>query len=51
MTVAQVPVNVSANGGDTMRQSGGRALGTLVVTDGSQLLFPCRVVVPVTAGN
>lgn len=51
MTVSQVPVIVSAYGGDTVRLSGGIAPGTMVVTDGSQLLFPGRDVAPVKAGN
>ena len=51
MTVSQVPVTVSAYGGDTVRLSGGIAPGTMVVTDGSQLLFPGRDVAPVKAGN
>jgi multidrug efflux pump subunit AcrA (membrane-fusion protein) len=51
MTVAQVPVTVSAYGGDTVQLSGGIAPGTMVVTDGSQLLYPGRVVAPMKAGN
>ncbi len=47
MAVSQVRVTVSAYGGDTVRLSGGIAAGALVVTDGAQLLYPGRIVVPV----
>jgi len=51
MTAGQVPVTVSTYDNDRVRLTGGVAPGTLVVTDGSQLLFPGRAVAPVEAGN
>lgn len=45
MQAGQVAVTVSAYGNDTVRVTDGVAPGALVVTDGSQLLFPGRVVV------
>lgn len=51
MTVTQKPVTVVDYGADTVRLSGGVAEGDIVVTDGSQLLFPGRVVIPVEKVN
>jgi RND family efflux transporter MFP subunit len=45
MAVHQVPVTVAAYGADTVRLASGLEPGSLVVTDGAQLLFPGRVVV------
>ena len=44
LTVTQVPVTISAYSGDTITLSGGVRAGDIVVTDGSQLLFPGRSV-------
>ncbi|WP_166507080.1 efflux RND transporter periplasmic adaptor subunit [Frigidibacter mobilis] len=51
MTAGQVPVTVGSYGDDTVRLTAGVEPGALVVTDGSQLLFPGRLVAPVEAGN
>ena len=50
-TVAQVPVTVSAYGGDTVTLSDGVKAGDVIVTDGSQLLFPGRSVAIVAGGQ
>jgi hypothetical protein len=44
--VQQVPVTIATYGADTIRLAGGLKPGTLVVTDGSQLLYPGRIVAP-----
>lgn len=49
--VAQVAVTVSAYGGDTVTLSDGVKAGDVIVTDGSQLLFPGRSVVLVAGGQ
>jgi RND family efflux transporter MFP subunit len=51
LTVLQVPVTVSAYGGDTITLSGGVRAGDIVVTDGSQLLFPGRSVALMEKGQ
>lgn len=51
LTVMQVPVTVSAYGGDTITLSGGVRAGDIVVTDGSQLLFPGRSVALMEKGQ
>ena len=51
LTVAQVPVTVSAYGGDVVLVSGGVQAGDIVVTDGSQLLFPGRSVAMIAEGQ
>ena len=51
LRVAQVPVTVSAYGGDTITLSGGVTAGDIVVTDGSQLLFPGRSVALMEKGE
>lgn len=51
MVVHQTPVTVSAYGAATFRLAEGIAPGTLVVTDGAQLLYPDRTVVAVKEGQ
>ena len=51
LTVTQVPVTVSAYGGDVFVVSGGVQAGEIVVTDGSQLLFPGRSVAMIAKGQ
>ncbi len=51
LTVAQVPVTVSTYGGDVVVISGGVHAGDIVVTDGSQLLFPGRDVAIIAEGQ
>ena len=51
LSVAQVPVTISAYGGDTITLSGGVTTGDIVVTDGSQLLFPGRSVALMEMGE
>ena len=51
LTVMQVPVTVSAYGGDTITLSGGVRAGDVIVTDGSQLLFPGRSVAIMAKGQ
>jgi multidrug efflux pump subunit AcrA (membrane-fusion protein) len=50
-TVAQVPVTVSAYGGDSVTLSGGVQAGDVIVTAGSQLLFPGRSVTILAGGQ
>lgn len=45
--VQQVPVTIATYGADTIRLAAGISPGELVVTDGSQLLYPGRVVAPI----
>jgi multidrug efflux pump subunit AcrA (membrane-fusion protein) len=51
LTVAQVPVTVSAYGGDSVTLSGGVQAGDVIVTAGSQLLFPGRSVTILAGGQ
>jgi hypothetical protein len=51
LTVTQVPVSVSAYGGDVIVVSGGVQAGEIVVTDGSQLLYPGRHVAIIAKGQ
>jgi len=51
LTVAQVPVTVSAYGGDTVMLSGGVQAGDVIVTEGSHLLFPGRSVIILAGGQ
>lgn len=51
LAATQTRVTVAVYGTDIVRLSGGISPGTLVVTDGAQLLFSGRVVVPVVAGR